>query len=85
MPRKIKRAVRQREDTSPLQRRIHILWKNLVLFLILFIVSLVLFFFSTNNSVFYNLFEILFIIFGFLSLALVIVLITLLLVKSGRK
>lgn len=85
MPRKTKRAMRQRENTSPLQRRIHLLWKNLVLFLILFIVSLGLFFLSTQNSIFYNLFEILFIIFGFLSLALLIVLIILLLVKSGRK
>ncbi|MGA2130511.1 MAG: hypothetical protein ABSG05_02780 [Candidatus Pacearchaeota archaeon] len=85
MPRRKRRVVRQREDNSPLQRRIHILWKNLVLFLILFIVSLGFFFLSTEHSIFFNLFEILFIVFGFLSLALLIILIILLIVKSGRK
>ena len=87
MPRRKRKVARQAERgaANPFQRRIQILWRNLVLFLILFIVSLVLFFFTTTGSVFYNLFELLFIIFGFIALALLIVLVIVLIIKSGKK
>jgi len=67
-----------------LKRRVSLAWKNFVLFLILFIISFVLYSFATN-SLFVNLFVILSIIFGFLSFAFLLALIVLLILKSGRR
>ena len=64
--------------------RINMAQKNLVVFFVFFIVFLVLNNFSTN-ILFENFFGILYIIFGFISLALLISLIILFILNSGRK
>lgn len=83
MPRK-KRKVQRSSTYSALKNKISISWKNFLVFLILFIVSFVLYSFSSTDF-FDNLFGILSIIFGFLSLALLIVLAVFLILRSGKK
>ena len=67
-----------------LKNKIRISSRNLIMFLILFVASFVLYMVS-STSLFENLFGLLAIIFGFLSLALLIVLIVFLILKSGAR
>ncbi|GIU68278.1 MAG: hypothetical protein KatS3mg001_128 [Candidatus Pacearchaeota archaeon] len=69
---------------SNIERRISFAWKNLALFLILFIISGIFYSVSTSE-LFINFFGLLSIIFGFLVLAFLISLILLLIIKSGKK
>ncbi len=81
MPRKAKKEV---QKISPLRNRVEIVWKNLVVFLILFIFSFVLYS-ASSSALFLNLFGMLSIIFGFVSFALLIVLIVFLILKAGAR
>lgn len=72
------------QRTSSLKNKIEISWRNFIIFLILFISSFVLYNIS-SSSLFRNLFGLLSILFGFLSLALLIVLIVFLILKSGKR
>ena len=69
---------------SSLKNKINISWRNFVIFLVLFIASFLFYNFS-SGSLFLNLFGLLSILFGFLSLALLIVLVVFLILKSGKK
>ncbi len=89
------------KNINSLSRRLGIAWKNLILFLILFVVSFVLYSASTSE-LFLNFFGVLSIITGFVFLAFLIIFIVLLIIgysmsdkkkasgkskskKSGRK
>lgn len=64
--------------------RIHLAWKNLVLFLIIFIISFILYTFASNDLL-KNFFGILAMIFGFLVFAFLIVFIVLIILRTGKK
>jgi len=72
------------QKTASLKNKINTSLKNFVIFLILFLASFVLYMIS-SSSLFLNLFGLLSIIFGFLSLALLIALVVFLILKSGKK
>lgn len=67
-----------------LKDRINLAWKNLLLFLIIFIISFVLYTFSSNDLL-KNFFGVLSIIFGFLTFALLIAFIVLVILKTEKK
>ncbi len=67
-----------------LRDKIHLAWKNLVLFLIIFIISFILYTFSSNDLL-KNFFGILAMIFGFLVFAFLIVFIVLIILRTGKK
>ena len=69
---------------SSLKNKINVSWRNFVIFLTLFIASFLFYNFS-SSSLLLNLFGLLSILFGFLSLALLIVLVVFLILKSGKK
>jgi len=73
----VKKPVRLRD-------RIGLAWKNLLLFLIIFIISFVLYNFSSNDLL-KNFFGVLAIIFGFLTFAFLIVFIVLAILRTGKK
>ncbi|MEK6847790.1 MAG: hypothetical protein AABX50_01540 [Nanoarchaeota archaeon] len=84
MAKKIRGKRKEAAKTTPLKNKIQVSWRNFLIFLVLFIVSFVLYLLS-STPVFLNLFGLLSIIFGFLSLALFIVLMVFLILKSGKK
>ena len=84
MARKSRRVSKGASANVPLRNKVEIAWKNLVIFLILFIFSFILYSVSASDF-FLNLFALLSIIFGFVSFALVIVLVVFLILKSGKK
>lgn len=67
-----------------LRDRIDLAWKNLILFLIIFIISFVLYSFSSNDLL-KNFFGVLSIIFGFLTFAFLIAFIVLFILRATRK
>lgn len=72
-----------RRRTSP-QFRLGLIFRNLVLFVLLFLISYILSVVS-ENGVFINLFDFFWIIFGFISLAFFIALLILLFLKWFKK
>ena len=66
-------------------RKISLVSKNLITFVILFVVSLVLYSASSSNSIYENLFAILTMIFGFVSLAFLIVFLIFVFMKMLKK
>ena len=84
MARKTKAVKERAQKFSPLKNKISVSWKSFIVFLVLFLVSFPLYILS-STPLFENLFQLLSIIFGFLSLALLIVLIVFLILKSGRR
>jgi len=72
------------KKTVSLKDKINVSWRNFVIFLVLFIASFLFYNFS-STPLFLNLFGLLSILFGFLSLALLIVLVVFLILKSGKK
>ncbi len=77
------RKLKSGKSLSVIRRRISVAWKNLTLFLILFILSFILYSFS-SNSLLVTFFGILSIILGFLTFAFLIALIVLSISKAGR-
>ena len=75
-----KRKVKAAAKTNSLSNRIDITWKNLVLFLVLFVFSYLLYSVS-SSTLFLNLFGLLSILFGFISFALLVVLIVFLILR----
>ncbi len=67
-----------------LKERIDLAWKNLVLFLIISVLSLLFYNFSSTNLL-KNFFGIVSIIFGFLTFAFLITLVVLFILKKSRK
>ena len=80
----VKRKRGVKKSKSSIVSRVNMAQKNFVVFFVFFIVFLVLNNFSTN-ILFENFFGVLSIIFGFISLALLISLIILFILNSGRK
>jgi uncharacterized integral membrane protein len=80
---KRKRSKSRGKKSLPVQKRMNVAWRNFVLYLMLFILSFVLYFFSTS-SLLVNLFAITSIILGFLAFAFLIVLIALALSRRKR-
>ena len=80
--RRLEKAVQT--TAASLKNKIAVSWRNLVIFFVLFAASFILYIVS-SNPLLVNLFWILSMIFGFLSLALLIVLIVFLILKSGKK
>ena len=78
------RGKRKETATTPLRNKIQVSWRNFLVFLALFIVSFALYLLSSSPTLL-NLFGLLSIIFGFLTLALFIVLMVFLILKSGAK
>ena len=72
-----KKSVRLRDRTD-------LAWRNFALFLLLFLLSFVLYNF-TSSALFKNFFGILSVIFGFLALAILIAFIVLIILKKGKK
>jgi hypothetical protein len=66
------------------KRKINLVLKNLILFAILTLVSLILYFLS-NDILFRSLFQLLAIVLGFVGLAFLIVLLALLILKIMKK
>jgi len=82
--RAVRRVSRTTATVAPLKNRISLAWKNLLLFLVLFIVSLI-FYKSSSDSLIVNLFGILMIILGFLAFAFLIIWIILIILKSEKR
>ena len=80
----VKRKRGAKKSKSSIVSRVNMAQKNFVVFFVFFIVFLVLNNFSTNLLL-ENFFGILYIIFGFISLAFLISLIILFILNSGRK
>ncbi len=78
------RKKRAGKKSASLKNRIHLAWRNLLLFLIIFICSFILYSFSTNDLL-KNLFGILAVIFGFLTFAFLLAFIVLLILRTGKK
>jgi len=78
------RVVKEVQRVSSLKNKVDISLKNFIIFFILFLVSFLLYALS-SSPFFLNLFQLLSVIFGFLSLALLIVLVVFLILKSGKK
>jgi hypothetical protein len=70
---------------APEKRRVKLVLKNLILFLALFVISTIFLSLSTKETISYNLFLILTILMGFVSVALLIVLLILLFMRAIRK
>ena len=71
-------------QASSLKDKISISWRSFVVFFVLFLASLLLYTIS-ESALFQNLFQLLYLLFGFLSLALLIVLAVFLVLRSGRR
>jgi hypothetical protein len=87
MPRKKRASAKRAKQGKPavaLRERVHLSWKNLILFAILFILSFLLYSLS-SDALLENFFAVLSIIFGFLAFAFLIVFIVLSVLKAGRK
>jgi len=82
-----KRKARKRKTatkTDSLRSKITTSWKNLVLFIVLFVFSLLLYNVS-SSPLFLNLFAVFSILFGFVVFALLLVLIVLLIIRASRR
>lgn len=80
MPAK-KRASSKTQKVVPFERRLSIAWRNLLLFLVLFAVSLIFYRFSVSD--FYtNLFGLLSIVTGFLAFAFLVIVVLLKIVNK---
>lgn len=82
----VKRKRKKRQTTSKrvsIENKIELAWRRLVMFVMLFVFSFVLYSVS-SNSLLLNFFGLLSIIFGFTSLALLLVLIVFLILKTGK-
>lgn len=79
-----KKKVTKAKKTPPISARINLAWRNFILFLILFILSFVLYSFS-SSSLFLNFFGVLSIILGFLAFAFLIALVVLLILNAAKK
>lgn len=84
MPKRARRRAVSNAN-SVLKSKILVSWKNFIAFLVLFMISFVIYHFSDTGSFSDILFGVLSIIFGFLSLALLIVLAVFLILKSAKK
>ncbi len=84
MAKKTRAVKKEAQKFSSLENKISISWRSFVIFLVLFLVSFFLYILS-SSPLFENLFQLLSITFGFLSLALLLVLIVFLVLKSGKK
>ena len=75
-----------RYSSTPLdQRRVDLVTKNLITFIILFVLSVIFYSISSTGSITNNLFLILSILFGFVSAALLIVLLVFLFMRAIQK
>ena len=81
---KVKTKSKTVKKSASLRYRIGLAWKNLLLFLIIFVVSFVLYSFSSNDLL-KNFFGIISIIFGFLTFAFLIAFIVLAILRTGKK
>jgi len=81
-----KRAKKESVNKKPslLKNRSDLAWKNFILFLVLFLLSFILWTFSSSELL-QNFFGILSVIFGFLTFAILIAFIVLVILKSGKK
>ena len=79
-----KRRVKAAGKKDSLRNKIDVSWKNLVLFLVLFVFSYLLYSIS-SSALFLNLFGTLAILFGFVSFALLVVLIVFLVLRASRR
>jgi len=79
-----KRRVKAAGKKDSLRNKIDVLWKNLVLFLVLFVFSYLLYSIS-SSALFLNLFGTLAILFGFISFALLLVLMVFLVLRASRR
>ena len=79
-----KRVGTKKITAKSLKDRISLAWKNLILFLIIFIFSFILYTFSSNDLL-KNFFGVLSIIFGFLTFAFLIAFIVLIILRTERK
>ena len=68
-----------------LRDRTDLAWKNFALFLVLFLLSFVLYNFTEPGGLLNNFFGILSVILGFLAFAILIAFIVLVILKSGKK
>jgi hypothetical protein len=84
MAKRARKRAKVSAKIDSLKNKIRVSLRNLVVFLILFAASFILWMVSSTD-IFRNLFGLLSIIFGFLSLALLIVLMVFLILKSGKK
>ena len=84
MAKKIRGKRKETAKATPLKNKIQVSWRNFLVFVALFIVSFALYLLSSSPTLL-NLFGLLSIIFGFLTLALFIVLMVFLILKSGAK
>ena len=84
MAKKSKRRVGSTGKTDALGTRIRTVWKNLVLFIVLFALSFLLQRVSSSDF-FINLFWMLAVLFAFVACALFIVLVVFLIVRAGKK
>ncbi len=83
---KKRRARKQSVNTKPvlLRDRTDLAWKNFALFLVLFLLSFVLYNF-TSSELLKNFFGILSVVLGFLAFAILIAFVVLVILKSGKK
>ena len=79
-----KKRVVAKKTVKSLKDRISLAWKNIILFLIIFIVSFILYTFSSNDLL-KNFFGVLSIIFGFLTFAFLIAFIVLVILRASKK
>jgi len=79
-----KKITKSVKEPVRLKDRIGLAWKNFLLFLIISIISFVLYTFSSNDLL-KNFFGVLLIIFGFLTFALLISFIVLLILRAPKK
>jgi len=79
-----KKRARAKKTSKSLKDRVNLAWKNFLLFLIISIISFVLYTFSSNELL-KNFFGVLLIIFGFLTFALLISFIVLLILRAPKK
>ena len=82
--RKVTKKIRVRKEVQPTKKKFSLVFKNLVFFVIFFVLSLILFT-ASSKEIFENLFLLLAIIFGFIALSFFIVLLVLWFLKLMKK
>jgi hypothetical protein len=80
---KVRRSVPKQKKSSQPRNKIKLVFNNLLLFVILTILSLIAFNFVTN-SILVNLFQVMIIAFGFISVGLLIAFLVLVIVKAVK-
>jgi len=81
---KKKRAKKTKKTVSSVKNKLNLAWKNFLLFLAMFIVSLVLYYMS-SNALFINFFAIIAMITGFVAFAFLIVSLVFWILKISRR